>query len=275
VFAGHVEELEEGRAMRSVQLDGSGRIRDLVLIARTGGIAYMVAGEPEQRIETIEALRGAAGRDWDVRAEDRTETTCLLSVAGPASAEAIERHLADALPSRLPTLGCAAFELHGFRALAMRASDTGDDGFDLMLAPAVALHAIETLRAAGLPLVGDDAHEVARVEACIPAWEPDLEPGLTPAQADLDALLDVPGGDASVILAGALLETDRPLAPGTRVTVAGEAVGQVRSCVRSEALGATIALALVRPEVAQPGTALDAEGISGTIVAKPFYRRRY
>lgn len=273
-FEAHIEDLEEGRAMRAVRLDETGTIRDLVLVARTGGIAYLVVGEPDQRAETFECLLAAKGGDWDVRVEDRTETTCLLSVSGPRAAEVVEHHMSDALPARLPTLACAAFEFHGFRALATRTSDTGDDGFEFVLAPAVAQHVIETLRGVGVPLVGDDAHEIARVEACIPAFTPDLEPGLTPAQADLDVLLDIPGGDATRILAGVLLETDAAVPTGTMVNAESTAAGQVRSCVRSPGLNATIALALVDARRALPGTAIDAAGIRGTIVSKPFYRRR-
>ncbi len=273
-FAGHIDELDEGRAMRAVWLDGAGRIGDLALIARTGGIAYMVAGEPSRRMETLVRLTGAKGADWDVRVDDRTESTCLLAVSGPGAAEVVERYLSDALPARLATLATAAFELHGFRALATRASTTGDDGFEFMLAPAVAQHLIETLAAAGVPLAGDDAFEVARVEACIPAYEPDLEPGLTPAQADLDVLLGIEGGDQSSILAGAILDPETPVATGTKVEIDGRQAGQVRSCVRSPGLHATIALAVVDAGRALPGTALDAEGVPGTIVAKPFYRRR-
>ncbi len=273
-FAGHVAELEEGRAMRAVWLDGAGRIGDLALIARTGGFAYMLAGEPARRAETLQRLNDARGADWDVRVDDRTESTCLLSLSGPRAAEVVERHLSDALPPRLPVLGTAAFEFHGFRALATRASTTGDDGFEFMLAPAVAQHVLETLTAAGVRLAGDDACEVARVEACIPAYEPDLEPGLTPAQADLDVLLEIPGGDQSSILAGAILDSDVPVSTGTVVSIEGRPAGQVRSCVRSPGLRATIALAVLDATRALPGTSLDAEGVAGTIVAKPFYRRR-
>lgn len=272
-FAGHAAEIEEGRAARAVWLDEAGRIGDVVLIARTGGIAYLVAGEPTRRFETVERLTGSRGADWDVRVDDRTESTCLLTVAGPRAAEAVERFLSDALPARLPSMNAAAFEFHGFRALAMRASSTGDDGFEFMLAPAVAQHLVETLVQAGIPLAGDDALELARVEACIPAFEPDLDPGLTPAEADLDVLLGVPGGDHSVILAGAILEGD-PVAAGSTVTIDGRAAGQVRSCVRSPGLRATIALVLIDSGKALPGASLDASGIAGTIVAKPFYRRR-
>ena len=272
-FAGHPDDLEEGRAMRAAWLDDPGRIGDLVLIARTGGIAYLVAGEPTRRMETVDRLNRARGADWDVRVDDRTESTCLLALAGPRAAEVVERFLSDALPARLPTMTSAAFEFHGFRALAMRASSTGDDGFEFMLAPAVAQHFVETLVQSGIQLAGDDALEVARVEACIPAFDPDLDPGLTPAQADLDVLLGIEGGDQSLILAGAILDGD-PVRPGTTVSMDGRAAGQVRSCVRSPGLNATIALALLDSGKALPGSTLDASGTAGTIVAKPFYRRR-
>ena len=59
VFAGHIDDLDEGRAMRTVSLDVSGSITDLVLIARTGGIAYLVSGEPGRRLDTVAALQAA------------------------------------------------------------------------------------------------------------------------------------------------------------------------------------------------------------------------
>lgn len=273
VFAGHVNELEEGRAMRTVALDGDGTIRDLVLIARTGGIAYLVSGEPGQRFETFARLQGALAADFDARVDDRTESTVLLGLAGPNAAQVARDHLSDALPARLQSLHCVTFEFHGFRALAVRTSDTGEDGFEFMLAPAVAQHIIETLRAAGLTLVGHQALEIARVEACIPAFEPDLTPGLSPAEADLDVLLGIPGGRAGRILSGIILD-DEPIPTGAELQFEGQAVGEVRSCVRSPGLNATIALGIIHVRNAFPGTALKAGPSGATVVAKPFYRRR-
>ena len=274
VFAGYVNEIEEGRAVRTVALNEQGHIRELALVARTGGIAYLVTGEPSQRAETLQRLADARGSDWDVRVEDRTESTCALSIVGPAAAEVVERYLSEALPARLANLGSVAFEFHGFRALATRPTETGDDGFEFMLAPAVAQHAIETLVAAGVRFAGDDAHEVARIEACIPAFEPDLEVGLTPAGADLDVLLGLPGGSEEVILSAVLLECETPLPAATTIRIDGKPAGQLRSCARSPGLRATIGLAILEARLALPGVTLDAAGTPGTIVAKPIYRRR-
>ena len=143
-----------------------------------------------------------------------------------------------------------------------------------MLARAVAQHLIETLTAAGVPLAGHEVLEVARVEACIPAFEPDLEPGLSPAEADLDVLLDVAGGAQGRILAALLFEGVGVPPAGTPLTAGGEPAGEVRSCVRSTALNGTIGLGIIDSRHALPGRELLAGADRATVVAKPFHRRR-
>lgn len=274
VFAGHVAELEEGRSMRAVWLREDGSIGDLALISRTAGIAYLVSGEPGQRESTYERLRAAAKEDFDVRTEDRTETTCLVGLAGPDAAQVANDHLSDALPARLGPLHCLAFEFHGFRGLAVRTSDTGEDGFEFMLAPAVAGHLIETLQGAGVPLAGREALEIARIEACIPAYDPDLAPGLSPAEADLDVMLGVAGGRDGRILAAVLIDGAGVLPAGTPLTIDGEVAGQLRSCVHSPALNATVGLGIIDTRAALPGRELAAGVRRAVVVAKPFLRRR-
>lgn len=271
-FAGHVEDLEEGRAMRTARLDEHGAIQDVVLIARTGGIAYLVVGEPPQRADTVAALRREIQADFQAQVEDRTESTCLIGIAGPNAASVVGEHLADALPARIQTLHCVTFQFHGFRGLAIRTSDTGEDGFEFMLAPAVAQHLIETL-APIAPLAGLQATEIARVETAIPAFVPDLEPGLSPAEADLDVLLELAGGAEGRILAGLIVDGD-PLPPGTPISLGADGIGELRSCVRSPGLNATIGLGIINSRVAFPGTQLLVGNTPATVVAKPFYRRR-
>jgi aminomethyltransferase len=267
--------IAEGRAVRAAVLDDAGIIRDLVLVARTGSIAYLVGGEPGQRFETWERLRGAIREDYDARVDDRTETTCLLSLAGPGAADAAARHLGQAMGARLRPMECAGFEAHGFRGLAVRTGDTGEDGYEVMLAPAVAQHLVEEVRGAGVTVAGEVAHERARVEACVPAFDPDLAPGLTLEEADLGGLpgAGVGGGDR-VRLSALLIETNDEPGTGTPVIAAGEQVGEVRSSVRSPAAGGTIALAILDVAHAQPGAAAEVAGRRASVIAKPFYRRR-
>ena len=273
-FAGHAQELEEGRAMRAAALNEEGTIRDLALIARTGGIAYTVIGEPGQRFETLKRLQTAVGNDFEVQIDDRTQTTCLLGIAGPGTLDVMREHLAEGLPGRVEPMQCAAFQFHGFRGLAIRASDTGEDGFELMLAPAVAQHLTDTLRKAGVGLTGRTALESARVEACIPAFDPDLSTGISPAEADLDTVLGISAGAERRILSAVLFDTAEPLAPGTLLTRDGRIVGEVRSCVQAFGLNATAGLGIIDRHEALPGREFAAGASRVSVVAKPLYRRR-
>ena len=272
-FAGNLATLDEGKAVRSVSLDAEGSIEDVALVTRTGGIAYLVSGEPGQRAATLARLQGVVQPDFDVRVDDRTETTCLLGLAGPLAAQMVAEHLSEARLTGLDPLQCAAFQFHGFRALAIRTSDTGEDGFEFMLAPAVAQHIVETLSGADVPLVGLQALEIARIEAAIPAFDPDLAPGLSPAEADLDVLLEVPGGREDRILAALLFDEGQGNV-GDQIVVDGETAGELRSCVRSPGLNATIGLGIIESRHAFPGRAVAIGDARATIVAKPFYRRR-
>lgn len=273
-FAGHIEDIDEGRSMRTVALNLDGTIDDFVLISRTGGISYFVSGDPERRFATFERLQAAVQPGWDVRLDDRTETTCLIGLAGPGAAQAAQDHLEGALPSRLQLLHCVMFEFHGFRTLAIRTSDVGEDGFEFMVAPAVAQHMIETLNRAGIPLAGFEAQEMARVESCIPSASYDTA-GLSPAEADVDTLLGIEGGADSRILAALLLESDHTVDSGTPIVAAdGTTVGSLRSCVASHALSAVIALGVIESARVAPGESFQVAGNRAVVTAKPFYRRR-
>lgn len=273
-LAGHPEGLEEGRAGRFAMLDEAGDLADLVLVARTGGAAYLVSGEPERRGALLRRLEATVGEGYEVRVEDRTAMTCAVVLAGPAAAARMAEFVAEAVPGRLAPLHCAAFEFHGFRALAIRTSETGEDGFVLVLAPVVAGHLLGTLRSAGIGLAGWEALESARVEACLPAWEPDLAPGLSPAEADLDVLLGIDGGRGGRILAAFLLEGP-PVSVGTPIRGSdGRRVGEVRSCVVAMGLNAAAGLAIIDTAAAFPGAELEAGGSRLLVAAKPLYRRR-
>lgn len=273
-FAGHLEDLEEGRSMRSVILGDDGTIRDIALVARTGGISYFVMGEPGCRFETVERLRAAMQADWDARVDDRTESTCMLGIAGPGAAQAVQHALEESLPGKLPSLHVALFQFHGFRTLGMRTSDTGEDGFELMLAPAVMQHLLDTLVEMGARPAGHEAQEAARIEACVPAFDPDLATGLSPAESDLDVLLDVPGGAEGRILTALLLEGDRVPVAGAPVLVDDTAVGELRSATYSPTLKAPIGMALLQTNRSLPGERVRIGESDATVVAKPFLRRR-
>ena len=274
VFGEAAAELQEGRALRAVALDSDGCIADLVLIARTGGIAYVVMGEPGRGAGTLTRLHSATGPGYDVLLEDRTATTCLIGIAGPAAADVAARQLNEALPARLPPLHATPFEFHGFRALAVRTSGLGEDGFELMLAPQVGEHLLGLLGAAGVPLAGFAAHEIARIESGVPAFAPDLETGLTPAEADLTTALGLPPTTPARVLSALLFTGANAPSAGTPALAGEVVVGQLRSSARSFALDAAVGIAVLDQERSQPGTEITAGGEVALVAQKPLYRRR-
>jgi glycine cleavage system aminomethyltransferase T len=112
------------------------------------------------------------------------------------------------------------------------------------------------------------------VEACVPAFEPDLAPGLSPAEADLDVLLGIPGGREGRILSALIVEGEAVPAAGSTISTEGRDVGEMRSCLRSFGLNATIGLGIIDTRVALPGRTFSVAGATAAIVAKPFLRRR-
>lgn len=274
VFGPAAAELEEGRAARVAALDGAGRIADLCLVARTGGIAWAVMGEPARGTVTAGLLNPARGPGHDVRVEDRTATTCLIAIAGPAAAETVAKAVHEALPARLPALHALPFEFHGYRALAVRASDLGEDGFELMTAPPVAEHLLALLAEAGAPPAGFRAREIARIETGVPAFTPDLETGLTPAETGLAAALGRPDEACARTLAPLLFEGRATPPAGTPALADGEVAGELRSCARSFALDAAAGLAILNREHARPGTRLSVGGEPALVARSPLYRRR-
>ena len=274
VFGQAADELEEGRAVRAAALDGGGRIADLALVARTGGIAYMVMGEPGRGATTLGLLERAVGPDYDVVVQDRTATTCLVGVAGPGAAEAAARHVNEALPPRLPPMHASPFEFHGYRALAVRTSALGEDGFELMVAPPVAEHLLGLLVAGEVGPAGVAAQEIARIEAGVPAFTPDLETGLTPAEAGLSEVLGLPAQEPARVLSALLFEGSRTPPVGTPALANEQVVGELRSSARSFTLDAAAGLAILNRDRSHPGTAITVGGERALVAQKPLYRRR-
>jgi glycine cleavage system aminomethyltransferase T len=100
-----------------------------------------------------------------------------------------------------------------------------------------------------------------------------LSPGLSPAEADLDVLLEVPGGRDARILTGLLFDSEAGRT-GDQITADGAPAGELRSLVRSPGLNATIGLGIIEARHSMPGKSVTVGTTGATVVAKPFYRRR-
>jgi folate-binding protein YgfZ len=140
---------------------------------------------------------------------------------------------------------------------------------------------LESIGGGEVVLVGEPAWEIVRLEAAIPRWGVDFdgqnyvqEANLTPRAVSFQKGCYVGQevvcrlemrGHVRRQLVSLVLEGDAP-APGTPV---GADVGTITSAAFSPALGRSVALAMVKWDVATAGGSIEVAGRSAQIVVRP------
>ena len=284
-----VSGLRGGVLRYSLLLNDDGGILDDLMLTRRAAEFYMVVNGASKHGDIAE-LR-AAGLEVTYR-----DDLALLALQGPQAAAVLER-LAPGVGA-LSFMRAGSFELMGAPAWISRSGYTGEDGFEISVAPLL----VEALARALLAdpevkPVGLGARDSLRLEAGLPLYGHDLDPETTPVQADLGFALSKrrrEAGDfmgAEPILAeraagatakrvGLLIAGRQPVREGaTVVDASGADIGRVTSGGFAPSVGAAIAMAYVPTEFATPGTtvSLSQRGKvhTATVTAMPFIPHRY
>lgn len=225
---------------------------------------------------------------------DRVEIEPLELVAVAFQGKQSRTLLGQALQLDVPALDEYAHftaEFAGFPVRVVRASSTGEEGYEVWTDARGMAEVWEAARGAAPPCgalpCGSEALESLRIEAGIPRYGPELGEDTLPLEADLFGALSFSKGcyvGQEIVerarsrghlnwkLVGLLVEAPQPPAAGEALSLQGKALGEVTSACWSPTLGKTIALAYVRREVSPPGTRLElASGAAATVTALPFY----
>jgi aminomethyltransferase len=225
---------------------------------------------------------------------DRSADYALIAVQGPESQAVLQRYTDYDLSTIRPFRFAAGVTVAGRSVLASRTGYTGEDGFELYMAPEDAPTLWNALvdQEAGILPCGLGARDTLRLEAALPLYGHELSPEISPLEAGLQSFVkletdDFCGKEALSRMAKAGVPrhiigcrmVDRGVPRhGYAVSVDDSKVGQVTSGSRSPTLDAFIALALVQRGVGSPretvlvdmhGKAKQAE-----VVETPFYSRR-
>ena len=129
-----VGKLADGRIHYSAFLTEQGTFVDDLLVYRRGEDAYLLV---VNAWNTPKDFAWPSRADGDVRIEDRSDDYALLAVQGPKAAALVAR-LCAPIPSDLPYYGFRTTEVLGKSALVSRTGYTGEDGFEIYLAPEAA-----------------------------------------------------------------------------------------------------------------------------------------
>jgi aminomethyltransferase len=297
-LVGQLSALRPGRARYTMICADDGGVIDDLIVYRLADAEYMVVANAANAAVVAQALtERAAGRDAVVT--DRTADYALIAVQGPHAAR-ILTPLADADLGEVKYYASYPAKVAGRPALLARTGYTGEDGFELFVAPEDAEHVWTTLARAGDGLIpaGLAARDTLRLEAGMPLYGNELGRDMTPFDAGLGRVVkldkesDFVGKSALAArsaapavrqLVGLTLQSRRVPRHGYDVLWDGSPCGTVTSGAPSPTLGVPIAMAYVRPEVAaqasSPGEAgrlaVDVRGRAepATLVPLPFYRR--
>ena len=171
-------------------------------------------------------------------------------------------------------------------AKIIRATHTGEDGFDLLPEASNVSSVIEKIIAAGAQPVSPEVAEILRIEAGIPRHGQDMDESNVVLEANLDDAISYTKGcylgqeiiirikhrgHVAKKLTG--LKFDNPVESGaTIIADDGKEIGRVTSATYSPKLESPIALGYLRYEYLNPGTPVKAGDISGTVAELPFVR---
>ncbi|WP_445396241.1 glycine cleavage system aminomethyltransferase GcvT [Streptomyces sp. LE64] len=298
-LVGNLGTVATGRARYTMICREDGGILDDLIVYRTGETEYLVVANAGNAQTVLDALRErAAGFDAEVR--DDRDAYALIAVQGP-EAPGVLAAVTDADLDGLKYYAGLPGTVAGVPALIARTGYTGEDGFELFVAPEHAEGVWRALTKAGAPVglvpCGLSCRDTLRLEAGMPLYGHELTTGLTPfdaglgrvvkfekegdfvGRAALEAAAEKAAANPPRKLVGLVAEGRRVPRAGFAVVADGTVIGEVTSGAPSPTLGQPIAMAYVDAAHAEPGTAGVGVDIRGThepyrVVALPFYRRR-
>ncbi len=283
-----------GRAHYSMICAPDGGIVDDLIVYRLGEASFLVVANASNAAVVSDALADRL-EGFAAVLDDRSLDMALVAIQGPAAADVLAP-LTDIDLGGLRYYAIAEGRVAGIPSLVARTGYTGEDGFEVFVDWAEAQTVWDALSqagsAAGVIPCGLGARDTLRLEAGMPLYGNELGRDTTPFDAGLGRVvkLDKPGDfvgraaleavardGASRRLVGLSL-TGRGIARhGHRVMVGDRALGVVTSGTHSPTLGRAIAVALVTPEIADPGTMVAVEireqAVAAEVVALPFYKR--
>lgn len=285
--------LQPGQAQYTVLLNHQAGIID--------DIIFYYQGEDntgEQRgMMIVNAANLTTDKNWLVGNLDATSvelndlsTNVLIAIQGLKAISYLQPFIqADLTP--IKAFGHLETTIFGQPAFIARTGYTGEDGFEVMVAPETGVNLWRNLFTSGVIPCGLGARDTLRLEAAMALYGQDIDEATTPLEAGLGWVvhLDTKGDfiGRSVLeqqkangvekrLVGIEMQGRYIARHGYPVIYNHQIVGEVTSGTLSPTLGKAISLAYVPRKLAKIGQKLEIEirgkSYSGVVVKKPFYR---
>ena len=278
-----VSGLKEGRAQYSMLPNAQGGVVDDIYLYRTGAQEYlMVVNAANIEKDWLHLQRLAEG--FAVELKNASELFALIAVQGP-NAVAVMQKLTDTDLASRKKNDTFTGKLAGKWVRFARTGYTGEDGYEVFVAPEDAPVVWQALLAAGVTPCGLGARDTLRLEAGFPLYGHELtdetNPLCTPFSWVVKGQKEFFGKEVMLQLCcerrlvGLLVEGGIPR-EGYRLLRDGREVGRLTSGTHSPVLRKGIGMGYVEVDLSEPGTRLEVE-IRGklwaaTVVEVPFVK---
>jgi aminomethyltransferase len=294
VTSNNVAKLRDGQAQYSALLMPNGAPVDDVIVYRYAADRYLLVVNAGNLAKDWQWLGDQSPRSCALH--DRSDSFALLALQGPAAQAILQK------VSPLPLQDIAFYHfaeglVAGAPAVVARTGYTGEDGFELFLAPEKAEATwralIEAGRDHGLLPAGLGARDTLRLEARMCLYGNDLDETTTLVEAGLGWIvsLDEAKGDFN---GRSVLEGQKRIGParklvgfevvgrgiarhGYPVFVNGESTGAVTSGTYAPFLEKSIGLSYLPAATSAVGTDLEVDvrgrRVPAKVVSTPFYKR--
>jgi len=242
-------------------------------------------------LETVAKLVGRFTLAGDFQVRDLSSETAMLSLQGRAAADMV-RQVFDETAASVGRAGVATAQFENGKVTIIRATHSGEDGFDFFVDTDAAEHLRNSLIGAGASPFGDETAEVLRIEAGIPRFGIDMDETKVVTETNLDDAVSFTKGcylgqeiiarikyrgHVAKKLTGVLLEPKVALESGAKILSHDKKeIGSVSSATISPRLKQTIALVYMKYDYLAPGTkvkVVSAENeYPATVTELPFVR---
>jgi aminomethyltransferase len=286
--------LTPGRAQYSGLMTPRGTFVDDLLVHKLGDDRYLLVVNAANKDKDYAYLCAQAATFSGVEVEDRSDATAQIAVQGPHALGIVQQLTAAAL-AEIKYYRFVEDKVDGIPALIARTGYTGEDGFEIYLAPEHAAALWRKLLAvgagAGLVPCGLGARDTLRFEACMALYGNDIDDTTTPLEAGLDWIVKLDKGpflgrEALVRqqaegvrrkLVGLEMMGRGIARHGYPLWVGSAQVGVVTSGTQAPTLGKAFALGYLPTGHTAVDTNVDVEirgqKVAARVVPMPFYRR--
>jgi len=263
-----------GRARLAPMLGRDGRLKGDLTVFNWGDGTWWIMGSYYLRQWHMRWFRDHLDEGVSVR--DISDATVGFGLVGPRSRELLASLThQDVSNAAIPFMGCTTLDVGLIRARVGRMSVCGELGFEINCGAAEHISLYRLIKEAGQALgavdFGFNAMLSMRIEKSFGIWSREFTQGYTPGETGMDRWIAWNKGDFTGKQAAlaerekgprrrlVALEVASPEADATGyepVWAGGRRIGFVTSGAYGHCIGKSLAMALVEPAFAEPGTAL-------------------